>query len=68
VCLRKTNGVQKHRAFLDLDNLMAKAVGRPRMPGITPGALELAASFLATNTHTNMVGSGGRQKGILASR
>jgi hypothetical protein len=52
-----TDGVQEHRAFLDLGGHTAgTAVGRVGMPGISPGTVELATSFHATGTCTDRHG------------
>jgi hypothetical protein len=38
------------------------------MPGVPAGALELAASFLASDACTDIHGSGEREGGVLESR
>jgi hypothetical protein len=64
-----TDGVQEHRAFLDLGSHTARQeVGRVGMPVISPGIVELATSFLATDTCTDIHGPREAEEGVLESR
>jgi hypothetical protein len=64
-----TDNIQEHRAFLDLSGHTARVgVGRAGMPGVSAGALELAASFLASDPCTDIHGSEKREGGVLESR
>jgi hypothetical protein len=64
-----TDNIQEHRAFLDLSGHTAReGVGCAGMRGVPAGALELAASFLASDACTDIHGSGEREEGVLESR
>jgi hypothetical protein len=64
-----TNNIQEHHTSLDLGGHTARnRVGCARMPGLLPGIVELATSFLATDTCTDIHGPRGGEKGLLLSR
>jgi hypothetical protein len=61
-----TDDIQEHRTVLDLgDHTTRKGGHRAGMPGIPAGALELAASFLATDACTDTYGPRRSVEGFL---
>jgi hypothetical protein len=68
MCSRMANNIQEHRASLGLGNHTAtKGAGSHGKPGEPPGALELAASFLAASACRDTHGLERWQTGISAS-